>query len=84
MTISRSFHLILNKKHLDDRRYVRDFIGADFSVRDIFLLYFWNGLHPQTLTFFLAIMLIWEKHYIFPALMIPLLQYMTYIYDLYA
>ena len=28
-------------------------------VGEVFLLYFWNGFLPQTLTFFLAIMLIW-------------------------
>ena len=31
-----------------------------FFVGEVFLLYFWDGLHLQTLIFFLAITLIWE------------------------
>ena len=34
---------------------------TSFFVGEVFLLYFWNGIHPQALTFFLAITLIWWK-----------------------
>ena len=61
MTTFWSCHLIVNRTLADDRRRVGDFIDADFSVNKVFLLYFRNGLHPQTLTFVLAITLILEK-----------------------
>ena len=48
-----------------------------FFVGEVFLLYFWNVRHPQTPTFFLAIMLIWGKRYTFLPLTIPLLQFYT-------
>ena len=53
MTTFWSCHLIV-----PDRRHVHGFIDADLSIEKILLLYFRNGLYPQTLTFFLAIMLI--------------------------
>ena len=37
----------------------------NFSVGGVFLLYFWNGLHTQTLKFFLIIELILGKRWIF-------------------
>ena len=40
-------------------------MDADFFVGEVFLLHFLNGFHPQTLTFFLTIMLILGKHEIF-------------------
>ena len=61
MTSFRSCHLIVNRKLPDDRRRVRDFIDADFFVGEIFILYFWNGLHPQTPTFSPTILLVWGK-----------------------
>ena len=51
LTTFRSCHLIVNRKLPDGCRYVCDFIEDDFFVGG-FLLYFWNGLHVQTLTIF--------------------------------
>ena len=42
-----------NRKLPGDRRYARDFIDADFFIGEAFIIYFQNGLHLQTLTFFL-------------------------------
>ena len=52
MTTFWSCHLIVNRTIADDRRHGRDLIDTEFSHWEVFLLYFWNGLNPQTLTFF--------------------------------
>ena len=61
MTPFRSCHLIVNRKLVDDRRHLCDFIDTDFFIGKVLPIYFWNALHPQTLTFFLVLMFIWEK-----------------------
>ena len=62
MTNFRSCHLIVNRKLAHDRSSrVCDFIDPDFSVGEVLLIYFLNGLHPQTLTFSFAITLILGK-----------------------
>ena len=40
MTTFHSCHLIINRKLTNDCRYVRDFIDADFHVREVLLLHF--------------------------------------------
>ena len=61
MTTFRSCRLIVNRKLPNDCRHVCEFIDADFFIVELFLLYFWNRFHQQTLIFFLAIMVIWGK-----------------------
>ena len=46
MTTFRSCHPIVNRTLVNDHRHVRDFIDAEFFIGEVFLLYFWNGLHP--------------------------------------
>ena len=61
MTTFQSCHLVVSRNIPDDHKHVHDFIDTDLSHGEVFLLYFWNGLNPQTLKTFLAIMLIWGK-----------------------
>ena len=56
MTSFRICHLTVN-----DHRHVCELINADSFIGKVSILCFWNGLHPQTLTVFLAIMLILAK-----------------------
>ena len=60
MTHFRSCHLIVKRNLTDNRRLVCDFTEVDsFRWGGISTLFFkWT---PQTLTFFLAITLIWRK-----------------------
>lgn len=53
---------MVNKKLPNDSEYGRDFIDADFFAVEVTLRYLLNGLHPQTLPFFLTIMLVLRKN----------------------
>ena len=52
---------IVDRKLAYDGRHIRDVIEADYFGGEVFLVHFCNGLHPQTLTLLLAIMLILGK-----------------------
>ena len=56
-----SCHLIINRKLPDDRKHVHDLIDADLFGEEVVLFLCLNGLHPQTLTFFLTITLMLGK-----------------------
>ena len=61
MITFRSCHLIVNRTLPDDHRRVCDFIDNNSFRWGGISIYFLNGLHPQTLTFVLAITLIFEN-----------------------